>query len=154
MLKQIGNRRAGVSSVTQRRWRQLYHYDNHRNVGTDSVEAPVCEDGMKPQNKINDEMKKEVADYFKGGVPYRPLVGYQPNAKIIFDDKTGKAVNIVGLEPDVGFAAYSDYVTGDSQRFFSRPPVKLQYGCMITDDKILAALKAKFSDHSENAVDA
>ncbi|KAH0760364.1 hypothetical protein KY290_016437 [Solanum tuberosum] len=51
-------------------------------------------------------------------------------------------------------------VKEDRKPFFHRPPVRLQYGRMLADDAITAALKdheakkTKFSDHSKNAVDA
>ncbi|KAH0701467.1 hypothetical protein KY285_015745 [Solanum tuberosum] len=162
MLKQIGNRVSGVSPVNLWRWRQLYHYNDHRNVGKSVAGAPVCEDMMKPQIKIkiDDEMRKWMEDYFKGGIPCMSLVAYQPNAKMIVDEKTGKIVNIVGLEINVGFSAYSYFVRGDRKPFFHRPPVRLQYGRMLADDAITAALKdyeakkTSFSDHSENAVKA
>ncbi|KAK4733111.1 hypothetical protein R3W88_007372 [Solanum pinnatisectum] len=145
MLKQIGNRVSGVSPVNlwrQRwRWRQLYHYNDHRNVDKGVVGAPVCEDIMKPQIKIDDEMRKRMEDYFKGGIPCMSLVAYQPNAKMIVDEKTGEIVK-------------------DRKPFFHLPPVRLQYGRMLADDAITAALKdheakkTNLSDHSKNAVDA
>lgn len=99
MLKQIVNRVSGVSTVNLWRWRQLYYYNDHRDVGEGVVGAPVCEDMMKPQIKIeiSDKMRKWMEDYFKGGVPCISLVAYNPNAKTIIDRKTGKIVNIVGV---------------------------------------------------------
>ncbi|KAK4733123.1 hypothetical protein R3W88_007384 [Solanum pinnatisectum] len=115
---------------------------------------------MKPQIKIDDEMRKWMEDYFKGGIPCRSLVAYQPNAKMIVDEKTGKIINIVGLETNVGFSAYSYFVREDRKPFFHLPPVRLRYGRMLADNAITAALKdheakkTNLSDHSKNAVDA
>ncbi|KAK4733115.1 hypothetical protein R3W88_007376 [Solanum pinnatisectum] len=140
MLKQIRNRVTSVLPVNLWRWRQLYHYSDHRNVDKGVVGAPVCEDMMKPQIKIDDEMRKRMEDYFKGGIPCMSLVAYQPNLKMIVDEKTGK------IE--------------DRKPFFHLPPVRLQYGRMLADDAITAALKdheakkTNLSDHSKNAVDA
>ncbi|PHU18992.1 hypothetical protein BC332_10143 [Capsicum chinense] len=41
---------------------------------------------------------KTVEDYFMGGVACKTLVGVMRNVKIVRDDKTGKIVNIIGLE--------------------------------------------------------
>ncbi|KAK4733119.1 hypothetical protein R3W88_007380 [Solanum pinnatisectum] len=109
MLKQIGYRVSSVLPVNLWRWRQLYHYSDHRNVD-------------------------------KGGIPCMSLVAYQPNLKMIVDEKTGE------IE--------------DRKPFFHLPPVRLQYGRMLADDAIMAVLKdheakkTNLSDHSKNAVDA
>ncbi|XP_015067972.1 iron-sulfur cluster assembly protein 1-like [Solanum pennellii] len=144
MLKQIVNRVSGVSTVNLWRWRQLYYYNDHRDVGKGVVGAPVCEDMMKPQIKveISDKMRKWMEDYFKGGVPCISLVAYNPNAKTIIDGKTGKIV-----------------VGEDRKPFFHRPSVRLPY-CRILDGPITTALKdhevkkTNLSDHSKTAVDA
>ncbi|PHT49564.1 hypothetical protein CQW23_09311 [Capsicum baccatum] len=54
----------------------------------------------KPQVKIDDKttMMKKVEDYFMGGVACKTLVGIMRNVKIVRDDKTGKIVDIIGLE--------------------------------------------------------
>ncbi|KAM3393851.1 iron-sulfur cluster assembly protein 1-like [Capsicum galapagoense] len=122
------------------------------------VGAPTTTTTTKPQVKIDDKttMMKKVEDYFMGGVACKTLVGVMRNVKIVRDDKTGKIVDIIGLENANDCASGAMiFNTGDSKTSLARP--QLQYGSMVVGDAIKAAVKdyeakkAKLSDQSENA---